>query len=285
MAARTGSVTDHTSKDRYALMGHPVGHSRSPFIHAMFAKQTEQAMSYEVIDVVAEDLNSAVARFMADGGHGLNFTVPHKQAAANLADKLTERAKTAGAVNTFQIDEDGVILGDNTDGAGLVRDLTVNEGIDITDSRVLILGAGGAVRGILGPLLNQGPDKIVIANRNVDRGSKLAERFEDVGSIEARGFTDIQAEVFDIVINATSASLTGDLPPIPVEVIGSGTVCYDLAYGQTLTEFNRWAKEAGAGKTLAGLGMLVEQAAEAFFLWRGMRPDTQIVRAALAARG
>ena len=269
--------------ERYGVVGYPVGHSLSPFIHGMFARQTAQAMSYQPYDVMPADFAAHVREFFRHGGRGLNVTLPHKIAAVHVADELTGRAAQAAAVNTLAL-EDGHILGDNTDGAGLVRDLCENAGVVITDRRVLIVGAGGATRGILAPLLNLRPAALVIANRTPERAAALAAAFADLGSPKGVGFADLEQLPYDLIINATSASLSGDIPPIPQSAIGAQTVCYDLAYGRSASAFVQWATRAGCARAMQGLGMLVEQAAESFRLWRGVRPATTQVLAALAAR-
>lgn len=269
--------------DRYAVMGFPVTQSLSPFIHSRFAAQTGQTLTYTRIAVPAADFQREVRAFFAGGGRGLNITVPHKQSAYVLADHLSERARLAGAVNTLKPGPDG-LLGDNTDGVGLLTDLTENLGYNLAGRRVLLLGAGGAARGVLGPLLHAGPARLTIANRNGERAHALAEHFAPLGPIEGKALHDVDIEVpFDVIINATSASLQNEVPPLPREAVVADTLCYDLAYGRNDTTFTRWAMHAGARRTAMGLGMLVEQAAEAFTLWRGVRPDTKPVLRALAA--
>jgi len=265
------------SVDRYAVFGHPIKHSKSPRIHSLFAEQTGQALSYSAIEVPAEHFQKEVTAFFANGGKGLNCTVPLKELAWAFADRLTERAKLSKAVNTLMLETDGSILGDNTDGCGLVTDLISNHSIVLTNRRVLILGAGGATRGIIAPLLEQGLQTLTIANRTVEKACGLASEFQDIGSISASSFTDLQDQQFDLILNATSASLTGQLPPLPEGLLVKDGVCYDLAYGNDPTPFVRWGLEQQAAQSLDGLGMLVEQAAEAFFIWRGVRPDTHPV--------
>lgn len=269
--------------DRYAVVGYPIQHSWSPFIHGMFAKQTGQAMSYTRMAVAPENFEREVGAFFATGGKGLNITVPHKQAATIVTKYRTPRAEIARAVNTLASKSDG-LLGDNTDGAGLVTDLTRNLGFDIAGTRILLLGAGGAARGALGPLLAAGPECIEIANRRANRAVDLAEEFELHGTVRGCGFEDISDGVFDLVINATSASLQNDIPTIPRSAIGPATLCYDMAYGKGDTAFTRWSKSIGAGRAETGWGMLVEQAAEAFLLWRGVKPDTKPVLEAVKAQ-
>ena len=273
-----------SAPDPYGVVGHPVGHSLSPFIHAMFARQTGQAMSYRLYDVGPEEFSGFVAGFFDRGGRGLNITLPHKIVAVEAANELTSRAAHAAAVNTLALRDDGTILGDNTDGAGLVRDLCDNLGLVITNRRILIIGAGGATRGILAPLLGLSPTAMVISNRTPERAQALAAAFADLGATQGVGFEDVGDQPFDLVINATSASLSGEIPTLPEAAIGRGTVCYDLAYGRSATAFVDWARSRGCARALQGWGMLVEQAAESFRLWRGIRPATNTVLAALKER-
>ncbi len=276
------------SIDRYAVIGSGIGHSRSPQIHALFARATQQALEYGLLDVPPAAFASVVRDFFRGGGRGLNVTVPHKQAALRLADTLTERARRAGAVNTLARGADGKLLGDNTDGAGLVRDLEFNLGFKLRGARVLLLGAGGAARGVLAPLLEAGVASIVIRNRHAARAQQLAREFADLGAVvapPAAGAASAPAHAydagFDLILNATSASLRDELPPMPVDAVGTQTLTYDLAYADHDTVFVRWARKAGAARAVMGLGMLVEQAAESFLLWRGVRPETAPVLAAL----
>jgi shikimate dehydrogenase len=266
--------------DKYAVIGFPVAHSWSPFIHGLFARQTGQSITYSRLEVPPESLNDRVVEFFAADGKGLNVTLPHKQAACLIARERTQRAEMAGAVNTLALRADGV-FGDNTDGAGLVADLTRNLAFDLRGTRVLLLGAGGAARGVLGPLLEADPEYVEIANRNAERATELAHEFSTLGSLHGCGFDAITVATFDLVLNATSASLQDTIPPIPPGVIGPTTLCYDMAYGKGDTAFTRWSKSAGAGRAETGWGMLVEQAAESFQLWRGVKPDTAPVIAAV----
>jgi shikimate dehydrogenase len=266
--------------DRYAVVGHPVGHSWSPFIHGMFAKQTGESLTYRMIDLPPERFRSGAIEFFTTGGKGLNVTVPHKQAAAELVNDLSPAAERAHAVNTISVKGSG-LFGDNTDGAGLLRDLSQNIGFVIEGKSVLILGAGGATRGILQPLLAANPSVVLIANRTRSRGDALARLFKDLGIVRAVGLDQIPESSFDLVINATSASLSGETFPIPKETISAATLCYDLSYGKGDTPFTAWATSVGAGQAVKGWGMLVEQAAESFFIWRGIRPDTRPVLQAL----
>ncbi len=261
--------------DRYAVFGHPISHSRSPQIHAAFARQTGQDMTYEAILAPLDGFADSVAAFAAAGGRGANVTVPFKEEAFRLAGRLSPRARCAGAVNTLQFDADG-IFGDNTDGAGLVADLSCNQRFVLSGKRILLLGAGGAARGVIEPLLQQQPAALVIANRTVSRAQELAELFGH--DISARSFDAVDT-AFDLVINATAASLAGELPPLSPRIFGEHALAYDMMYGRD-TPFLAFARSCGAD-AVDGLGMLVEQAAEAFYLWRGVRPDTAPVIASL----
>ena len=260
--------------DRYGVMGYPVSHSRSPVIHRLFALQTGQEMQYELLQVTPEKLETAVRQFQRTGGKGLNITVPHKRAALELVDQLAERAATAGAVNTLAF-RDSEIYGDNTDGIGLLRDLNINLGVPLQGANILILGAGGATRGIVGPLLEMQPRALRIANRTVDKAQVIAEHFDRYGPVSVCGFNMVPvSDPYDLVINATSAGVHGEAPPYPAAAISDKTFCYDLSYGLNPTPFSTWAREQGAAKSVMGWGMLVEQAAESFEIWRGIRPDT-----------
>lgn len=260
--------------DQYAVFGHPIGHSKSPRIHGLFAEQTRQAMCYTAQDVPAETFTTAADAFFSEGGKGLNCTVPLKELAWQYADRLSERARTSKAVNTLARQPDGSILGDNTDGVGLVNDLALNHGITLLNSRILILGAGGATRGILGPLLGQRPAHISIANRTPRKAETIVHEYADMGNLDSSDYADLTSRQFDLIINATSASLSGELPPLPNGLLAANGNCYDLAYGNQPTAFVRWGIAQKAAKSIDGLGMLVEQAAEAFALWRGTRPET-----------
>jgi shikimate dehydrogenase len=267
--------------EQYGVVGHPVGHSRSPFIHGLFARQTGQAMDYRLYDVPPEEFVVRVTGFFAGGGRGLNITVPHKPAAAAFAQVLTPRAERAQAVNTLAALADDTILGDNTDGAGFVTDLTQNLGLELEGRRILLLGAGGATRGVVGPLLGREPTEIVVANRNAARAVELARRFDDLGPVRGCAFGELSGAPYDLVVNATSTSLRGERPDVPASVLGPDTFCYDMAYGREDTPFLRWAKAEGCAGATLGWGMLVEQAAESFELWRGVRPQTRPVLEAL----
>jgi len=268
--------------DQYGVVGHPVAHSWSPFIHGMFAKATAQHLVYRLFDISPDNFRREALRLFATGVRGLNITLPHKQAAAELVNELTPRAERAQAVNTIAFFEDTSLLGDNTDGLGLTADLERNIGMTLADKRVLILGAGGAVRGVLGPLMERELREVHIANRTPDRARRLAEEFADMGQITGCGYSDLRGPAYDLILNATSASLTGDMPQLPAGIVGEETVCYDMAYGRGHTPFTLWAKSMHAARATKGWGMLVEQAAESFLLWRGIRPDTQPILQALA---
>ncbi len=270
--------------DEYGVVGHPVAHSWSPFIHGLFSRETGQAMSYKLYDFVPEEFPQRVRDFFKQGGRGLNITVPHKIAAVDVADDLTARAAHAAAVNTLALRNDGTVVGDNTDGTGLMRDLCDNQGVVITHRRVLIIGAGGAARGVLAPLLALSPSEVVIANRTAERAEALASSFAKLGAIRGLGFRYLSGDAFDLIINATSASLSGDIPAIPAGLVSPETVCYDMAYGRSDTPFVRWATKLGCTRALQGWGMLVEQAAESFRIWRGVRPSTAPVLTALKER-
>ncbi|HIE01743.1 MAG TPA: shikimate dehydrogenase [Thiotrichaceae bacterium] len=269
-------LTNHQTAqiDHYAVMGNPIAHSQSPFIHTAFAQQTGQTLQYDAILVGTQsgEFAQAVQAFCAAGGKGLNITVPFKQDAYALAEHCTERAERAGAVNTLWFDEQNRIIGDNTDGVGFVRDLTQNQGYHIAGQRILILGAGGAVRGVLGPILEAAPVECVIANRTVSKAETLATLFAPLGPVTACAYDDLAGQTYDLIINGTSASLQGQLPPLPEGLLAENAWCYDMMYAATL--FVQWAQEKGAAGAYDGLGMLVEQAAESFYQWRGIRPET-----------
>ena len=259
--------------DRYAVMGHPIAHSKSPFIHRRFAAETGEPVVYEALHVEPGSFRAAVERFRTEGGHGLNVTIPFKEEAFLLASRRTERAERAGAVNTLWFGATEV-CGDNTDGVGLVRDLTRNLAVDVEDRSVLLLGAGGAARGVVGPLLDESPRRLVIANRTMSRAVELANRFAEQGPVSAVALDALPTESFDLVVNATAASLAGDLPPLPPGILRAGGVAYDTAYAAQPTPFVRWGAGEGAAIATDGLGMLVEQAAEAFGIWRNIEPRT-----------
>lgn len=260
--------------DHYAVIGNPIAHSKSPRIHAAFASQTQQNIHYDRIFVELGKLSDAVSEFQSKKGKGLNITVPFKKDAYDLADTLTERAQLAGAVNTLLLNDDGTLHADNTDGVGLVRDLSSNHGFNLSNKRILLLGAGGAAQGVLLPLLQQQPTEIIIANRTISKAEDLCEKFSRYGNISAHRFEELDGEIFDGIINGTAASLQGDVPPLPTGILNQNSWCYDMMYNTEPTAFVRWGKEQGAVQSVDGLGMLVEQAAESFTLWRGVRPET-----------
>jgi shikimate dehydrogenase len=260
--------------DRYGLVGHPVEHSRSPLIHTLFARQTGQHLTYELIDASPEAFETAVRGFGAAGGKGLNVTVPHKEAAFALVDEVSDVATAAGAVNTISIDH-GRLRGDNTDGIGFIRDVTVNHRQTLAGRKIIVLGAGGAARGIVGPLLAAGPSELVIANRSQARAVQLVEHFGAARPLRALPFDELATLApFDVLVNATSAGLKGEAPPFPPSLVGAQSFCYDLVYSLNDTPFIAWARGHGAARAVQGWGMLVEQAAESFHIWRGVRPDT-----------
>ncbi len=257
--------------DRYAVIGNPVAHSKSPQIHAEFARQTKQDLSYERRLAPVDAFVASASAFRAGGGRGLNVTLPFKGEAFRYATACSERARAAQAVNTLRFDGDA-IFGDNTDGAGLVNDIMRNLGHAIAGRRVLLLGAGGAARGVLGPLLELQPARLTLANRTPEKAQLLAQGLR--GAIEGGSYAALAGRAFDIVINATSASISGALPPLPQGVFAPGALAYDMMYGKGDTPFLAFARGEGAATLADGLGMLVEQAAESFFIWRGLRPDT-----------
>ena len=269
--------------DRYAVIGNPIAHSKSPQIHAAFARQTRQELSYEALLAPLDRFAQTVADFRAHGGRGLNVTVPFKLEAFALAERHTARAQAAGAVNTLAFGADG-ILGDNTDGAGLVRDLSANLNLELAGRRILLLGAGGATRGALLPLIDSRPARLTIANRTVAKAEALAALFAAHAgdtALDACGFDALAGRCFDLVINATAASLADELPPLPPGLYAEGALAYDMMYARAPTRFMRAALADGAARVADGLGMLVEQAAESFTLWRGVRPDSAPVLAEL----
>jgi shikimate dehydrogenase len=266
-----------TQQDKYAVFGNPIKHSKSPAIHAAFAEQCGQRLQYRAVRVELDGFARAASRFFASGGRGLNVTLPFKQDAFAFADATTDRARRAGAVNTLAVCEDGSIAGDTTDGIGLVRDMVANLGWQIQGRRVVLLGAGGAVRGVLEPLLRERPESVLIANRTAARAQELAEVFADLGPLQGGGFDLLQGREFDLVINATSAGLQGEMPPLPDTLLTERSCCYDMLYGPEPTVFMRWAAQNAAWAVADGLGMLVEQAAESFYRWRALRPATQPV--------
>ncbi|WP_421867861.1 shikimate dehydrogenase [Motiliproteus sp.] len=272
--------------DQYAVVGNPISHSKSPLIHRMFAQQTGQDLEYQTLEAPLDGFEQAILTFFAqqaDQPAGLNITVPFKQQAWEMAAQLSGRAQRAGAVNTLYRDESGQICGDTTDGVGLVRDLLDNQGATLKDARVLILGAGGAVRGVLEPILEQSPALLVVANRTASKAEQLAQDFAEFGELRGCGFAEVEGQ-FDLIINGTSASLQGELPPLPAGVLKPGGWCYDMMYGAEPTPFMVWGEQQEAGRVIDGLGMLVEQAAESFRIWRGVRPQSAAVIDAVRAQ-
>ncbi|MCL1861623.1 MAG: shikimate dehydrogenase [Proteobacteria bacterium] len=277
--------------DRYALIGHPVEHSTSPLIHAAFARQTQQELSYQALLAPLDGFSDTVRMFRAEGGRGANITVPFKIEACSLATRLTERARLAGAVNTLTFGDD-IIIGDNTDGIGLVRDLIINLGCPLAGRHVLLLGAGGAARGAIFPLFQTKPVSLTIANRSIERAQELRAAFAPHAgqtAFTAGGFEDLGGWEFDVVINATSASLKKEALHLPRNIFAPDAFAYDMMYGASDTPFLAWARAAGVARLSDGLGMLVEQAAESFALWRGVRPNSASVlsnlRRKLASKG
>lgn len=271
--------------DRYAVIGNPIAHSKSPQIHAAFARQTGQDLTYGRILGHPDGFAEEVRRFFGDGGRGLNVTVPFKERAWALVDERSPRAETAGAVNTLIPLPDDRLRGDNTDGVGLVRDLGINHGFPFADRRVLLLGAGGASRGVLRPLLETGLKELVIANRTPAKALDLAAAAVRLGPVRGCGLSDLGAIVnggFDLIVNGTSAGLAGEVPALPEGCLAPHGWAYDMLYGEQPTPFCRWGLSQRADRVLDGLGMLVEQAAESFWLWRGVRPATAPVIALLS---
>lgn len=267
--------------DRYAVFGNPIGHSKSPLIHTQFARQTQQDMQYEAIEPELGDFKRRAQQFFSAGGKGANITAPFKGDAYEMAHQLTPRARRAGAVNTLKLLDDGILLGDNTDGAGLVSDLKLHT--DLEGKRILLLGSGGAARGVIEPLLGSNPEQLFIANRTGIKAEKLVEQFSELakpGQLKGGGLDDPTGQ-FDIIINSTSASLDGAMLPISSDLIGRYCISYDMTYGVTRSVFSTWAKENGVVLALDGLGMLVGQAAESFTVWRGLRPGAKQVLAEL----
>lgn len=263
--------------DRYVVFGNPISQSKSPFIHTLFARQTNQSLTYSAEQPESDGFKFAAEQFFSEGGKGCNITAPFKEDAFQFADRLTERAQLAGAVNTLKKLDDGEVIGDNTDGEGLVQDLLQYQ-VGLKGARILLLGAGGAARGVIKPLLDQQPAQIVVANRTKAKAQTLAEMFKSYGSIEAASLSEVTSS-FDVIINSTSSGLTGQLPDISPAIFASTSTVYDMVYKAGKTPFNQWALDCGVSVAYDGLGMLVGQAAESFMVWRGLRPGTkQILR-------
>ena len=263
--------------DRYAVIGNPISQSKSPLIHGSFAKATGQDLEYGLIEGPLDGFEAAVRAFQASGGRGMNVTAPFKLQAFAMADQKSERAQLAGAANALKFEPDGRILAENFDGIGLTNDIARNQHMPMAGKRVLVLGAGGAVRGLLLPFLAEGPAELVIANRDAAKAAQLAQHVSAHGKVRGGGYADIGPDRFDLVVNATSASLRAELPPVSPEVFAVDGLAYELAYGKGLTPFLRLAQNAGVPRLADGVGMLVEQAAEAWVWWRNVRPDTRAV--------
>ncbi|MCC6917178.1 shikimate dehydrogenase [Nitrosomonas sp.] len=263
--------------DTYAVIGNPVTHSKSPFIHTRFAQQTGRIMRYIALSAPLDGFEQTVLDFRKEGGKGMNITVPFKFEAYALASRLTDRASAARAVNTFRFEEAGEILGDNTDGIGLVRDIEINLNFPLEGKQILLMGAGGAASGVILPLLQQHPGLLAIANRNPDKAVLLQQQFTGYGDIVAGHYQDFTGQHFDLIINATSASLHNALPPVPADLLHGTALAYDMLYSSRLTPFLEFAKAQGVTHLADGAGMLVEQAAESFSLWHGIHPETQPV--------
>jgi len=264
-----------TTTDKYLVFGNPISQSKSPFIHTLFARQTMQDLEYSKCEPNEGEFLEAVKRFFDKGGKGCNITAPFKEEAFQFADRLTERAKLAGAVNTLKKLDDGEIIGDNTDGEGLVQNLLQYQ-VPLAESNILLIGAGGAARGVVKPILEQNPKKLTIVNRTFEKAEQLANIFSPFGPVTSERIESVGGP-YDLIINSTSASLYKTVPDISTEIFSSTSVAYDMAYGSGMTSFNHWAKENGAIQVYDGLGMLVGQAAESFMLWRGLRPGTKQV--------
>ncbi len=273
---------DNDNINRYAVVGNPVNHSLSPKIHQAFAEQFNISLSYEAIEMPTDDLVAGLHGLQQLGYKGLNITVPFKLEVASLCDRKSPRAEDAGAVNTIIFLSDGDIAGDNTDGVGLTRDLVNNHRALIKRRKILLLGAGGAVRGVLPSLLALSPDKITLANRTIEKAEQLADDFQDIGDIVTSTYEDLGRDKFDLIINGTSAGLNHEVPPVPDQVLGVNSICYDMMYNMhQATAFVEWAQNRGASRAIDGLGMLVEQAAESFYIWHRVRVDTAEVIASL----
>jgi len=261
--------------DQYAVFGNPIKQSKSPFIHTLFATQTSQQLVYRAIEPSDQDFKVTLSHFFSEGGKGCNITMPYKEQAFQFAQQLTERATLAGAVNTLKLTDDNVVIGDNTDGAGLVLDLK-NHHINLEDARILLLGAGGAARGVCGPLLAESPKELVIANRTFTKAETLVNIFNELGNVSACELDQLSGQ-FDLIINSTAASINGEVPAISPSLITPETAIYDMMYSAQATPFNQWSKDLGARVIIDGLGMLVGQAAESFAMWRGIKPSAKQV--------
>jgi shikimate dehydrogenase len=263
--------------DRYGVVGNPIQHSKSPLIHRLFAEATHQALTYEAILVESNQLAPAFSDFQSNNGHGLNITAPFKEIAYTLVDSVSPYAQRAKAINTIRFNPDGTRFGDNTDGTGLIRDITLNQNISLKNKSILLLGAGGAIRGVLGAVLNENPTKVTIANRTEQKAHALAEEFAGSGQLQGAAFATLSGHTFDIVINGTSPDLPHIDFDLPLNILNSGAYCYDMVYGVGVTAFYSWVRAQNGAVYSDGLGMLVEQAAESFYIWRQIRPNTQVV--------
>ena len=269
--------------DHYAVIGNPISHSKSPLIHTEFAKQTGQGLDYITREIPLGGLTEGLKKLQSEGFKGINITVPFKEQAWQIVTDKSEHATRAGAINTIIFNDDGSLYGDNTDGIGLCRDLVDNHLIELKGKRLLLLGAGGAARGVIEPLLSYQPAELVIANRTASKAEGLAQLYNDFGNISGGGFNDLSGS-FDVIVNATAASLQGEVPPLADNILNAGASCYDMMYSDTDTAFITWAKQHGAAKAIDGLGMLVEQAAEAFRIWRGVKPETDAVMSLIRSK-
>ncbi len=272
------SLENNSNIDQYAVIGNPIEHSKSPDIHLLFADQTGEQLNYKKLFADEDKFSRVVTEFFTNGGKGLNVTVPFKNNACEFVDELTDYAAHAGAVNTIYIGKNNKLIGDNTDGIGLLRDLKKSLRIQIENKKILIIGAGGATQGIVEPLLNEQPDQLLIANRTVSKAEVIAEQFITFGEVKSCALDEIPKQPFDVVLHATSAGLQGHNVTLPTEILSANTCCYDLLYSDQDTPFMQWAKQYKSGKVVDGFGMLLEQAAEAFYLWRGKRPDTAMAQ-------
>lgn len=285
MTSETPASDHGPVEKKYAVMGNPVSHSLSPTIHRLFARQFNLEISYEAIEVVRDGFTGAVSEFRAQGGRGLNVTLPFKEEAYRIATRRSRRADVAGAVNTLSFENAQGIFGDNTDGQGLRVDLESNLAVGISDCRILVIGAGGAVRGILGPLLEANPGALTLSNRTVSRAELLAGEFGYDGRIEVQALEGLEGRQFDLVINGTASSVQGEVPDLPNRIFSEQSLSYDLMYAKEPTAFMQWSLDQGANRAVDGLGMLVEQAAESFFIWHGVKPRTRaVLRSLITAR-
>lgn len=271
-------MSETASIPRFAVVGNPISHSISPGIHQAFSEQVKIPLQYHAIEIARDDFENGIQDLQQQGYSGLNVTVPFKQEAWALCHRRSPRAEDSGAVNTLIFQDDGEIAGDNTDGVGLTRDLVNNHHALINHRKILLLGAGGAVRGVLPALLALSPEELTIANRTMEKAEQLADDFRNHGEVTPCAYEDLGRDKFDLIINGTSAGLNNEVPPIPVEVLGVNSICYDMMYNlNSDTAFVEWAQNSGASRALDGLGMLVEQAAESFFIWHGVRVDSKTI--------